>query len=511
MATHPGVSPLSARKTALPEGLINLIEWRKLHKQPKSIILEQILIKSLSGLFLALRPDDSQGMDSFLSLVLKRLVCETGVSEAVVPDALTPEGLVNWKAVARCLPAEEQEHGDAPAYFMHCARALAPWFNTAHRHHGRLSQNDSVRFLQVFEKHTQWTSSPSCALRLARELPQCAGCGERVLEWFLLYFPLLERSLGDVFLCRGRQCPSLLKDLLLTTELRTLLSVTAMRLLRVLIGPPISLNLRNVLWHGFPKPGEIPEQYAWVMFCLLPSLGKLLEENGLQPSEIPHRDFLSLSPFQSDHVIFSELDTADYSDLIERSELIPAEMKALWRLSVVRFESAQFGACASILLPQLEHVLRLLFAEQNGCAERVRTAETAEFFTTFDEMLVKVLPDGAENQLLRALTPGLLHLLLDLLHHPEGPRVRDRLSHGEVDADQVPEQVAQSVIAACCALLSLNCGPQAVARSDSLLCIRPIRANSNANHLILLACSVNTPIHAHRFHLFCVALCVLCG
>ena len=37
------------------------------------------------------------------------------------------------------------------------------------------------------------------------------------------------------------------------------------------------------------------------------------------------------------------------------------------------------------------------------------------------------------------------------------------------------------------------------------------RANSNANPLMLLACSVNTPIHAYRFHLLCVALRVLCG
>ncbi len=36
-------------------------------------------------------------------------------------------------------------------------------------------------------------------------------------------------------------------------------------------------------------------------------------------------------------------------------------------------------------------------------------------------------------------------------------------------------------------------------------------ANSNANPLMLLVCSVNTPIHAHRFHLLCVALrCASC-
>ncbi len=35
--------------------------------------------------------------------------------------------------------------------------------------------------------------------------------------------------------------------------------------------------------------------------------------------------------------------------------------------------------------------------------------------------------------------------------------------------------------------------------------------NLNANPLMLLACSVNTPVHTHRFHLLCLALRVLCG
>ncbi len=35
---------------------------------------------------------------------------------------------------------------------------------------------------------------------------------------------------------------------------------------------------------------------------------------------------------------------------------------------------------------------------------------------------------------------------------------------------------------------------------------RDARTNWNIFPLMLLACSVNTPIHAHRFHLLCVGL-----
>lgn len=35
-----------------------------------------------------------------------------------------------------------------------------------------------------------------------------------------------------------------------------------MKLLRILMGPVISLNLRNLVWHGFPTPGQIPDEYS---------------------------------------------------------------------------------------------------------------------------------------------------------------------------------------------------------------------------------------------------------
>ena len=37
-----------------------------------------------------------------------------------------------------------------------------------------------------------------------------------------------------------------------------------------------------------------------------------------------------------------------------------------------------------------------------------------------------------------------------------------------------------------------------------------MHANLNTFPLMLLVCSVNTPIHTHRFHFLCIASCVLC-
>lgn len=71
---------------------------------------------------------------------------------------------------------------------------------------------------------------------------------------------IIERVLGDVFVTVSqiRKCPSLLKDLLKTEELKKTFGEVAVTILQTLMGPPVSLNLRNVLWHGFPLLGEVP-------------------------------------------------------------------------------------------------------------------------------------------------------------------------------------------------------------------------------------------------------------
>ena len=47
-------------------------------------------------------------------------------------------------------------------------------------------------------------------------------------------------------------------------------------------------------------------------------------------------------------------------------------------------------------------------------------------------MMVRSLEDGSPNALVEELGPPYMEMLLDLLIHPEGPRLRDRISHGEV-------------------------------------------------------------------------------
>ena len=84
-----------------------------------------------------------------------------------------------------------------------------------------------------------------------------------------------------------------------------------------------------------------------------------------------------------------------------------------------------------VLLPQLEHAIRRVFAVANRCPQRVLTAENTTLFTTFDEILAPQLDNGSANQLRAYIGDHHVTMLLDLLTYPDGLRIRDRLSHGE--------------------------------------------------------------------------------
>ena len=50
-----------------------------------------------------------------------------------------------------------------------------------------------------------------------------------------------------------------------------------MHLLQLLLGPPCTLNVRNLVWHGFVAPGQLPGPLLSLLLLLTASVGALLE------------------------------------------------------------------------------------------------------------------------------------------------------------------------------------------------------------------------------------------
>lgn len=159
---------------------------------------------------------------------------------------------------------------------------------------------------------------------------------------------------------------------------------------------------------------------------------------------------------------------------------------------------SRWGMSVTVLLPMLECSLRCLFALANNTSYRVLTAENSTLYTTLDEILdstvsgenpendfgsdlqrdneqvlrsvysencsdpshqlpTNVIADPLHyNKLLFVIGDKINEALHDVLNFVQGPRVRDRVSHGEIKLGEVPQSIAYHVFSLCLLVLSLG-------------------------------------------------------
>ncbi|XP_030354866.1 endoplasmic reticulum membrane-associated RNA degradation protein isoform X2 [Strigops habroptila] len=363
----------------------------------------------------------SDSVTTCLSLPVHYLICKLGFEKTDAYDInniLSENGEVCWHAVTEhvCYLQSDQS-----VDYVKSIRSLGPVCESVNLHFKSLTKEQFVikyalwfhwtncteLFLEVFDV-LQYTQSTEVALGLMK-LTSC-----------------LERALGN------------------------------MNVLRVFIGSPYGLNLRNVLWHGFASPKEIPAKYCAMLLFLTAGLGQLLRTYLLQNKCIlvhrPYVIFVSLEELD----VFPDLNHEAVSiaeELVNLSSFVLKPMIPFWMAALTAFKRSRYADCVIFLLPQLEVGLRLLFTTTNKCPNRLLTAESSALYTTFDEMLVKHLDNEEVNQLPAVLEEPAMEFLWDFLNHQEGPRIRDRLSHGEINLETFPREVANQLVAFAITLL----------------------------------------------------------
>uniref|UniRef100_A0A1A9VC25 DUF4209 domain-containing protein n=1 Tax=Glossina austeni TaxID=7395 RepID=A0A1A9VC25_GLOAU len=121
-------------------------------------------------------------------------------------------------------------------------------------------------------------------------------------------------------------------------------------------------------------------------------------------------------------------------DLINCEELRDVfDIEALFRL----YEEKAYVRFFILILPQIELILRLYFGEMNNYDV---TAKLDEYYITLDTIFESLVPnpEKRENKLLDfELMPfeGCFKLIYDIFIAPSGCRLRDKISHGEVDLE----------------------------------------------------------------------------
>ncbi|NWQ85844.1 EMARD protein, partial [Burhinus bistriatus] len=412
----------------------------------------------------------SDSVTTCLSPSVHYVICKLGFEKKDAYDInniLSENGDVCWQAVTEhvCYLKSDQS-----VDYIKSIRSLGPVCESVNLHFKSLTKEQFViqyalwfrwtncteLFLEVFDI-LQYTQTTEVALGLMK-LTSC-----------------LERALGDVYLLIGKDCPFLLRDLLASEQLAVVFGQAVMNVLRVFIGSPYGLNLRNVLWHGFASPQEIPAKYGAMLLFLTAGLGQLLQKYLLQTKCIlvhrPYVIFVSLEEldvFPGKYLTISKFllcyicyhlnhETLSIAEeLVKLSSFVLKTMLPFWMAALTAFKQSRYADCVILLIPQLEVGLRLLFTRTNKCPNRLLTAEV-KFLSkvNYDLMLAKHLDNEEVNQLPAVLEEPAMasEFLWDFLNHQEGPRIRDRLSHGEINLEAFPREVANQIVAFAITLL----------------------------------------------------------
>ncbi|XP_057617735.1 endoplasmic reticulum membrane-associated RNA degradation protein isoform X2 [Chionomys nivalis] len=379
-----------------------------------------------------------------LSPSVHDLICNLGFElreKCDINSIVTQDGEVLWKAITdRMCYAESGQSLD----YRESVRLLGPVCEAIHLHTVSLTR---AQFEMKYSRWFQWTAYPELFLEIFDTLEDLHSAA--ISLGVMKLTSCLERALGDVFLLIGKECPFLLRDLLASAELAQVFGHAAMDVLKVFIGSPCGLNLRNILWHGFAAPQDIPPKYCSAMLLFTAGLGQLLKSYLHQTKvTLAHRPFATLTNLE-DVIVFPGV-TYEVLSAVENammnSAFVLKAMLPYWELAVAKFKVHRFADCTTLLLSQLEAGLRRVFAAVNKCPARLLTAESTILYTTFDEILAKHLNDGSISRLPHFLGEPAMEFLWDFLNYQEGPRIRDRLSHGEINLREFPREAASQLL-----------------------------------------------------------------
>ncbi|XP_068219837.1 endoplasmic reticulum membrane-associated RNA degradation protein-like isoform X2 [Palaemon carinicauda] len=338
---------------------------------------------------------------------------------------------IDWKNVD-CAFDDIQELQGSKGWFKEAVQVIAPFMSYCDMDIRSLSIEDYITDLQPY---LRWTYQEDVVLDCFKLVSSQKSEGDYLLA-LLMITSVAERAFGNLLLTRSKQVPFLLRDLLVSLEDNELL--------------------------GKPKTEDLFHEFMRIPCA--------------------NRDSME--------------------EIIYQSPLVPDVMMPVWTKILDLLEEKRYGLCLILLLPMLECSMRCLFALANEETSRILTADNSSFYTTLDEILqlyyekgdsfmqdlnARRNPDGEciadshncririffENILVNSepenttccktmrvnLVPFVIgeklnEALHDMLNFMSGPRVRDRLSHGEIKLDHVSEDIAYHMI--CISLLVLS-------------------------------------------------------
>ena len=375
-----------------------------------------------------------QSRNSTLSDYVAQLLSSVELSLTPLPSScgsVSSNYEINLDDITNLLPSQSNQiqDKDSLAYYQEVVLNYAPFLQHVSI---LLHEVPPTAFVSANAGYTVWT----CVNQ--EELVYCltdAQSSHQAVQYSacLRLTAILERSLQDLIWTIDGNTPIILKDVLRSNVLTEVLSKDILTLLDVIIGPPASLNIRNLVWHGFGSANEHPEHFALVVYFTLIMIGGELNHKSI---EISHRPYVlldtSLLASQHSQLLEHTADT-EFVSLLQIIETKSKEMEQALKYAA----EGKYGQATALMVTSFEHIARVAFCIYNSCPERSMTALCSEYFTTLDHVFEEsssdnLSSDAVPNILYTVLPDRLRTALSDLLYYPRGLRLRDRMSHLEI-------------------------------------------------------------------------------
>ncbi|KAF9289712.1 hypothetical protein BGZ68_008794 [Mortierella alpina] len=312
-----------------------------------------------------------------------------------------------------------------------------------------LLQDRSLTLHEVYSEQLEWLGASG---RRAGEIWLELFTGQDYDQAWLVGSTVLEQLLGNIIFTLESQdkfIPFLVRDLLAVPCLRKSVDSTLMGILKTMIGSPMTLNIRNLLWHGFIVPQDpVPLDAYGAMLIVVTMTIAANAQKTLQGSlQARHVSAKAYYHPTRQHMHNPE----DFDAVYERLAFDTIHPLLDWdRYSKdleILIAKSNFVTPG---LPLMEHALRHTYVAVNGCKEDRRNALVeGEYYLTLDVILANFVPaDYYSADSLKLLEcdlsqiPNKLHTNLgsevmnafhDLFLSGSGPRLRDRTSHGELN------------------------------------------------------------------------------
>lgn len=197
------------------------------------------------------------------------------------------------------------------------------------------------------------------------------------------------------------------------------------------MGSPNSINIRNIVWHGFPKPTEIPNYYVNVLLITIHSLGCIIQTKQLF---IKERSQITTFNDHIEHITQNyEIETVELKQIEEKLIKLNNDYKYYWLQLLSYYKKNKYKEFIILVLTQIELLLRLHYGRVNNFDI---SAKLDEYYITMDTIFETEVPNAEiSNKLLdfdNSVFENCFHLLYDIFLSPHGCRLRDKVSHGEV-------------------------------------------------------------------------------